>query len=277
MVILSGRHFRAAFGPAVLLAIVLGGPAVSHAQLIPNLNVRRERPPCVAEPPFYPLVRQQYFGYYPTCWRKFPPGWACPCPNPELPNWQASLAKDPIRTESGDSPRPGGEEDPFTAPDRGNRDPGDDRNLPPPPDDNASPFEKDAKDAMDARPDNPPGLDEAPAPRRDRPRPNGADLLPRTEVAPAPAPAVIEARAEARARTVAPTEVPPLVLTDEEDAAPLAPPLNGPAGMPVAPASSLPGASTIDATPTPPPLAPTVQAPARRSILGNIFGRTRRR
>ena len=31
--------------------------------------------PCELEPPVYKVYRQQYFGYFPTCWRKFPPGW----------------------------------------------------------------------------------------------------------------------------------------------------------------------------------------------------------
>ncbi len=64
-------------------------PTLAEAQLFPNRTIRRERPPCTSETPFNAQVRRDYFGYYPTCWSRFPSGWACPCPNPELPNLAA--------------------------------------------------------------------------------------------------------------------------------------------------------------------------------------------
>src|SRR3954469_2486152 len=75
--------------PTALLAlgVARGARALAGAQLIPNLPIRRERPPCAAENPAYRQIRQEYWGYYPTCWRKFPPGWGCP--SPEAPNWEA--------------------------------------------------------------------------------------------------------------------------------------------------------------------------------------------
>jgi hypothetical protein len=64
------RKLAALAGLALLL--VLGSPAVAQ---IPN----RLHTPKVCSPCHHP-----YFGYYPTCWRPFPPGWyTCPyCPPP---------------------------------------------------------------------------------------------------------------------------------------------------------------------------------------------------
>ena len=77
------------------LALVVGLPALAEAQLFPNRTITRERQPCASEPPFYSTVRRNFYGYYPTCWSKFPDGWGCPCPNPELPNATAAFAKQP--------------------------------------------------------------------------------------------------------------------------------------------------------------------------------------
>ncbi len=93
MLTLSWR--RAGTSSALALALVVGLPALAQAQLFPNLWIQRERTPCANEPPFYAHIRHNYYGYYPTCWRKFPEGWACPCPNPELPDAAASFVKRP--------------------------------------------------------------------------------------------------------------------------------------------------------------------------------------
>ena len=77
------------------LSLVVGLPALAQAQLFPNRTITRERQPCATEPPFYSTVRRNYFGYYPTCWSKFPDGWGCPCPNPELPNKVAEFQRQP--------------------------------------------------------------------------------------------------------------------------------------------------------------------------------------
>ncbi|RUL89563.1 hypothetical protein [Tautonia sociabilis] len=145
------RTLRSPAMGAVLVAL-LGGSA-AEAQLLPNLPIhKRERPDCSQEKPVYGLYRNKYYGYYPTCWRQFPPGWGCP--SNEAPNWEADLARLPL-----DIPEEGGlgyddfgagglgaeDEDPF----RGN---GRDDLLPelPParspfdldrPDSGASPFE----------------------------------------------------------------------------------------------------------------------------------------
>jgi len=271
MVKISRRSGTPALVAVGALAVVLGGPSIASAQLLPNAQIRRERPPCVAEPPFYGQVRQQYFGYYPTCWRKFPPGWACPCPNPELPDWAASLKANPIKTDT--APAPGPAEDDLPGGPGRVADPSTDPGLPPAPNDNVSPFDPDVP-----KPDRPAPMD---GPRRAAPRPAPADLPPRTEVVPAPrteAPAEVAsapARPASRVADAAAEEVPVLALPGaEDDAAPAAPAVGG---MPSAPGSSLPVPAIAEGTPVPPPLAPAVQAPARRSILGNLFGRSRRR
>ena len=77
------------------LGLVVALPAMAEAQLFPNRTITRERQPCATEPPFYSTVRRNYFGYYPTCWSKFPDGWGCPCPNLELPNRVAEFQERP--------------------------------------------------------------------------------------------------------------------------------------------------------------------------------------
>jgi hypothetical protein len=85
---------------ALTLALVVGLPALVQAQLFPNLWIQRKRPACAEEPPFFGHVRHDYYGYYPTCWRKFPEGWACPCPNPEFPDAAKSYAERPRADKS---------------------------------------------------------------------------------------------------------------------------------------------------------------------------------
>lgn len=256
-------------GAAVALAMVLGGSSIASAQLLPNSSIRRERPPCVLEPPFYGQVRQQYFGYYPTCWRKFPPGWACPCPNPELPDWAASLRARKIETDKGPAPSPNDDDLPA-GPGRG-PDAAPDPSLPSLPDDTPSLFGQD-----------PPGADSPPEPRRAAPRRAPADLPPRTEVVPAPrteaTTEVASARPLPRVTDADAAVVPPLALPgDVEDSAPAAHAAPTLGGIALAPASSLPAPTIVEAIPASPPRPQSVQAPARRGILGNLFGRSRRR
>lgn len=126
----SWRRFwaQAAWG----LALVLLAPAFAQAQhtgLFPLRSIRRERVPCPNEDPVYRLYRQQYFGYHPTCWRRFPKDWGCP--SPEAPDPAASYAKYP-RGEApptgtgGSETEPGPDQMPLApdagmAPDRGTR------------------------------------------------------------------------------------------------------------------------------------------------------------
>jgi hypothetical protein len=80
---------------ALTLVLVVGLPALVEAQLFPNMWIKRKRDDCANEPPFYGHVRHDYFGYYPTCWRKFPDGWGCPGPNNELPDAAKEFARQP--------------------------------------------------------------------------------------------------------------------------------------------------------------------------------------
>lgn len=92
---LTVTRSRLSFGA---LAVVLGLPALAQAQsasLFPNREIRRERVPCCQEDPVYGIYRRQYYGYFPTCWRRFPPGWGCP--SPEAPNSYAAMEE--IRRE----------------------------------------------------------------------------------------------------------------------------------------------------------------------------------
>lgn len=89
--------------PAALgLAVILFAPGFARAQvqqLFPNapIRIRRQRPPCAEEPPYYKFVRQQYYGYFPTCWRKWPTGWQCPCGHPEPPDIERALRERPLQ------------------------------------------------------------------------------------------------------------------------------------------------------------------------------------
>ena len=157
---------------AIGLLMIL--PAMAEAQLFPNLPIRRERPSCASEPPFNAQVRREYFGYYPTCWSKFPEGWACPCPNPELPNAAASFNKIPFN----DRKLPLGDEG-FTDPDAENPDgmpgnaPGDAPNMPLP-NPGRSPFDLDTNPKPPAGNRAPvdPFTTPEPAPARPAPRGN---------------------------------------------------------------------------------------------------------
>lgn len=85
--------------PALLaMLVVLGLPALSEAQLIPNLFVRRQKPSCATEDPIYRVYRQQYYGYYPTQWRTFPAGWNLISPESVTPS-QLEEARRSIQKE----------------------------------------------------------------------------------------------------------------------------------------------------------------------------------
>lgn len=97
---------------AWVLAVVLGVPALAEAQLFPNQQIKRQRTPCCNENPIYGLYRRQYYGYYPTCWRRFPPGWGCP--SSEAPNSASAIEEmrqqiEKEATQTPEQPEPGAE------------------------------------------------------------------------------------------------------------------------------------------------------------------------
>ena len=87
-------------GRALVLAVltlVVGLSERAQAQqsgLFPLAPIRRERPPCQNEDPVYKYYKQQYFGYHPTYWRRFPTGWGVP--SPEAPDRDKAFRDNPL-------------------------------------------------------------------------------------------------------------------------------------------------------------------------------------
>src|SRR5947209_1107901 len=103
------RRLRAPAAWAFVL--ILGAPALVEAQqsgLFPLAPIRRQRVPCPLEDPVYGLYRHEYFGYHPTCWRRFPAGWGCP--SPEVPNAAQEFQRQPRdQPQATPPPEEGGE------------------------------------------------------------------------------------------------------------------------------------------------------------------------
>src|SRR5438874_1676723 len=103
---------RSGWAAAGALALVAGVPTLARAQqsgLFPLAPIQRQRVPMMMEDPVYRLYRNEYFGYHPTCWRRFPAGWGCP--SPEAPNAALEFQKlprdQPPAGEPGAEPMPG--------------------------------------------------------------------------------------------------------------------------------------------------------------------------
>ncbi|MFO0953560.1 MAG: hypothetical protein U0835_20885 [Isosphaeraceae bacterium] len=250
------------------LALTLGAPGLASAQqggLFPNAGIRRERVPCENEDPIYRLYRHEYFGYHPTCWRRFPDGWGCP--SPEAPNAAAEFQKLPRDKppelgpdDMGPGPGPGPDDgdNPNPQPGGGGRGPARPapNALPPLPSGDRNPFD------LDSRPSTPPagnppagdGLPSLPGPGGDTPPPAAAPTP--SDGAPGAA--------------LAPVDSQPLLALPDPTVNPAA--RNAPqmTGFP------LPNGET----PLPPPMPTTTpaQAPRRTGMLGNLFsGRIFRR
>jgi hypothetical protein len=74
--------------------LIVGVTERVHAQqtgLFPLAPIRRQRVPCDQQDPTYKIHKYQYFGYFPTCWRRFPEGWGCP--SPEAPDKAEAFRK----------------------------------------------------------------------------------------------------------------------------------------------------------------------------------------
>jgi hypothetical protein len=265
---------------AVGLVVLL--PALAEAQLFPNRTLNRQRTPCAAESPFNAQVRHDYFGYYPTCWQRFPAGWGCPGFNPELPNVDASIRRLPLK----ENRNPAGE---GLGPDEANPDmpgegapnnmPGEDPNIPPVPNPGRSPFEL---DAPGPRPTNPRPADrdpfDAPAPTTPRPGtppppPSGRAIPPtglmEMPTLPATAPT---ASAESNLSPGTMVMVPEAEATLASNSNPASSrPDLGP--LPTLPDPSATSRSIGIAETQPSPYTPApAQAPRRRGILGGLFG-----
>jgi hypothetical protein len=244
---------RFAIHAAWALAVVLIGPVSAHAQqmgLFPLQDVRRKRVPCANEDPMYRVVRQEYFGYHPTCWRKFPDGWGCPNPDAMAMTRPAAAG---APTENGTNAGAGANTGTGTGT-------GEASEAPPPPErDHGSPFDVPKADADTPRDQPPPGPAPAAPPGAARGlRPLGANDAPIR----APRP---------RQLAMAPSPVE------------LAPPTTGEPPILELPESVPPSTTVIQAGPLPPVAdgsisAPmdqppqTTQAPQRRTMIGGLLG-----
>jgi hypothetical protein len=244
MRIKARRGVRRAGWLALLLVVVL--PELASAQanaLFPDLYIKRKRECCAHEDPRYSAIREQYYGYFPTCWRRFPPGWGCP--SPDAPNWEEALRKLPLEMPQA----PGGMEeptDPFT-------DPGalPEGALPELPREDGSLFP-----GTPARPapDVPPGQ---PTPRTDAPdpfTPGGAGPAANVEESDPSVPA-LDGVAEGDEAGTAPPMVPPVPVAMDPHAPPA--PLASSGGMI--------------------PEAGMRPVEARRGFVSQLLGRIRRR
>ena len=274
------------------LTLVVALPALAEAQLFPNRNITRQKESCAAEPPFYSTVRRNYFGYYPTCWSKFPDGWGCPCPNPELPNRVAAFNEQPrdkFKPIVPDSELDGGLAPDEMAPGADPR-PTDDSAMPPVPNPTGrSPFGAEL---------NPPEVNPKPvtpdsggAPRTSRsPAPAARPGAPTTSALAAPSATVGLLEMPRMAPPTAPSAnasdfnpgtlalVPEATLTSNDASARTN---LGPLHANPMPNGSIPVASELSADPTvlagPLPTASPAQAPQRRGILGGLFNSSKRR
>ncbi len=250
---------------AAALAFIAGVPAVSHAQqsgLFPLAPIKRQRTPCIMEDPVYRMYRQQFYGYHPTCWRKFPPGWGCP--SPEAPNPAASFAVIPrdkppadVNTEGQPEAAPGAMPDePLPSPGAGSgtpaRPPANPNNLPPLPPGDRSPFD------LDTKPTTPPAGGATP---------------------PATPPGGLGVKDEAPAvEPAAPVNVP---ASSTAPSASTSAPASNPGGdLPVLalpdPTTPVPATFGV-ANPQPTAYNAPAQAPRRAGLLGNLFGGNSRR
>jgi hypothetical protein len=129
-----------------VLTVLLSFSGFAQAQqsgLFPNHPIKRHRVPCPNEDPIYKLYRNQYYGYFPTQWRKFPENWNLP--SPEGPNTAQALKASPIE-ETKPSPAAGEGEEMEAPGERGGQ-----RPLPqPPPETERSPFEMDRPEGAGA-------------------------------------------------------------------------------------------------------------------------------
>ncbi len=255
------------------LAFIVGAPTLADAQqsgLFPLAPIQRQRTPCPMEDPVYRMYRQQYFGYHPTCWRRFPPGWGCP--SPEAPNPAASfreIPRDKPPADLGADGQPQPDAQPQPAPGEMEagpkpRNPQNPNNLPPLPPGDRSPFD------LDTRPGNPPAGEAQPGAREPvRPTPGtpgsaglGAGNPPAAEPAPpVNAPASSTGPSASTSPSDSRGDAPLLALPDPTTGAPTPNP-----------------APAVGLTAVPPQaFARPAQAPKRQGFLTNLFGGASRR
>ncbi len=275
------------------LGLVVGLPLAAEAQLFPNRTIKRQREACVNEPPFNAHVRRDYYGYYPTCWSRFPAGWGCPCPNPELPDAAASFRNrplDPIRPDALNGAEPGTDD---AAPAMNPDTPAVDPNMPEVPR-GRSPFNLDDRPDPGTAPANP-NPNPAPNPRipgTGRPGPRSGDnptLNPAgrnpgatslLEMPSVPSPTIVaESHLEPGALALAPDAALASISPSTPAASAASPATDRPDLGPLS-SAPLPAGSTPDSNLADRPMLGTpapAQAPQRRSLLGGLFGSSTKR
>ncbi len=274
MLTISRRGFR--LQAAWALALVLGAPAFVQAQqtgLFPLAPIRRERVPCPSEDPVYGLYRQQYFGYFPTCWHRFPPGWGCP--SAEAPNAAQSFKELPMKPPE-EAPAAPGEEPPGAMenePLPAERAPAPKpSNLPPLPRGERSPFDLDTK-PENGTGGNPPAI--RPPAVRPQPGPRSASPEagePRSDNTESPAAPPVASRPEPREAPSSEGAGEPLLALPEPGAPGASTPAPTPTPAPVT--TPLPSESVPNAVPDgngPSAAAPPAQTPQRRSLIRGLL------
>lgn len=284
MLTLSWR--RAGATSARALALVVGLPALAQAQLFPNIYIQRERTPCPNEPPFYAHVRQNYYGYFPTCWRKFPQGWGCPCPNPEVVDVARDLRENPIDKaklerlpDDIDRDRTGGA--PPRTPEGGRRPLENDANIPPLPDLpgplSPAPGRPDATPPTGPVPGRPGAAPRDPfdplTPDLPRSTGPGASLRGPAPVPVPDGPALEPPQGVSAAEPGPPGDAfagggTPVLALPEMERTPAGPPAD-PGAVPTMPPTLPPDATYVEAPSASPP--PPAQAPRRPSLIGGLI------
>jgi len=227
------------------------------------------------EDPVYKLYRHEYFGYHPTCWRRFPANWGCP--SPEAPNAAAEfkkLPRDIPPDEEGEGmPGPEGEQGPAPGPRNAPQGEPNPNNIPALPEgrnpfdiDNNTPAKPPARGGESVKPpagDNTPVPPPVDAPGVDNP---GAANAPDPGLPP-----VAEAVESAPGSVAGGPEQPLLSLPDPTAGAPVGAGNPGP-GTTIAPPPAPRGVMADPNTTGP------FQAPRRTSVISNLFsGRLFRR
>jgi hypothetical protein len=160
-----------ALGVLTVLLSFTGFAQAQQSGLFPLHPIKRHRVPCPSEDPIYKLYRNQYYGYFPTQWRKFPEGWNLP--NPEGPNTAQVLKASPIEETKPSTAAGEGEETEPPA-ERGGQ-----RPLPqPPPETERSPFEMDRPEGAGAAAPGAGAAGRPSAPPRGTTPPAGAERSP---------------------------------------------------------------------------------------------------
>ena len=272
---------------ALIVPALVPDEALAQMQLFPNATIKRKRVDCAMEEPIYGLYRKQYYGYYPTAWRQFPPGWHLVSPEAVSETDRQAASKEILENAKKEAEAMGAGPDDGTRPDVGDNPAPPDGNapndtqpgtVPTLPGDTESPFNINPKPPADTT--APPAGDTsptAPAPDDAAPNPRLSNNRPAPSEVP-DVPGLPDLAPAAEADDVTPPPIPPIEsgTAPEAGLAPGTPdptlgampaPVAGPVGVPLGGDPNAPGYRA--------------KAPTRRpSLIGGMFdslrGRRRR-